>query len=401
MLKARVITQEEKQFLLDLPDDNISNTTLVKMFNHYYDRTTKTPHDPMFHPYDKLHVVKGDLKCIHEEMDTTVGLFLFNKYLIDGCGLAAHISYINRAMNGKDLDKLGDRVGQLYMKDLIDNDTISRWITVRDTFLSMVYQIILPSLSENIMKVQPAIVKKMEELLEKYKTEIDAGDLVTMNKIQAELVAYARDLLQDDESMILYMSGSKPEFSNNYKVLSIMRGPMKNEITGKYEFVTSNLVGGIKKEDIPVSANTILVGEYSTAISTATYGYQSKRILYFMQGETVGEKGSDCGSKAIMKMVATKRLADEYRYFVEGGKLMQLTPENISKYEGRMLRFRTPMGCKRDNGPCNICCGDYPYLLGIRNIGLMATKVSGQLLNSSTKKKHSIQFKTSTIKISD
>lgn len=401
MLKARNITQEEKQFLLDLPDDTISNVTLVKMFNHYYDKQTKQHHDPMFHPYDRLHVVKGDLKCIHEEMDTTVGLFLFNKYLIDGCGLAPHISYLNKSMNGKDLDKLGDRVGQLYMKDLIDNDTISRWITVRDTFLSMVYQIILPSLSENIMKVQPAIVKKMDELLEKYKTEIDAGDLVTMNKVQSELVNYARDLLQDDESMILYMSGSKPEFSNNYKVLSIMRGPMKNEVTGKYEFVTSNLVGGIKKEDIPVSANTILAGEYSTAISTATYGYQSKRILYFMQGETVGEKGSDCGSKATMKMAATKRLADEYRYFVEGGKLMQLTPENISKYEGRMLRFRTPMACKRDNGPCNICCGDYPYLLGIQNIGLMATKITSILLNASTKRKHNLQFKTTSIKIMD
>src|SRR5699024_4288758 len=122
------------------------------------------------------------------------------------------------------------------------------------------------------------VEKKADELINQYRNEIEAGDLVTMNKIQDELVKYARDLLQDDESMILYQSGSKPQFENNYKVLSIMRGPVKNEVTGKYEFVTSNLMNGITKEDIPSSANTILASEYPTAIATAKAGYQSKKI---------------------------------------------------------------------------------------------------------------------------
>lgn len=400
-LTARRITAEEKQFLVNMSSTKITNAEIVKLFNHYYDKNTKKTMSPMFQLFDIFEVQPGDLKCIKKTEETTVGSFLLNKYLIDGTGLYEHISYVNKPMNGKDLEKLGDQVAHLFLLDKIPVDVVNKFITVRDDFLSMVYQAILPSLSENIMKVQPEIEKMADELCEKYKTEIEAGDLVTMNKIQAELVAYARDLLQDDESMILYQSGSRPEFANNYKVLSIMKGPVKNDTTGKYEFVTSSLVGGIKKEDIPNSANAILASEYPTAIATGTAGYLSKKILYFMQGETVGDKGSDCGSKATMPMVATEKLANEYRYFVNGDKLELLSPENIDKYKGKVLKFRTPMGCCRDNGPCNMCVGEYPYMLGIKNIGLMANKISGTILNGLTKTKHDMSYKTNTVKIVD
>lgn len=371
------------------------------MFNYYYDKETKKEHPPMFQPFDILTVSKGDLECIHSEMETTVGSFLLNKYLIDGPGLGKHIQYINNEMNGKDVDKLGDKVASLFRTDVISVDVVNKYLTIRDAFLSMIYQAILPSLSYNIMKVQPQIEQKAEELLRQYANEIEAGDLVTMNKIQDELVKYARDLLQDDESMILYQSGSKPFFENNYKVLSIMRGPIKNEMTGKYEFVTSNLMNGITKHDIPSSANTILASEYPTAIATKTAGHQSKKILYFMQGETVGEKDSDCGSKATIKMVATNDLANEYRYFVEKGELKLLSPENISQYRGKVLSFRTPLGCTRDNGPCNKCVGEYPYMIGIVNIGLMANKISGSVLNNLTKSKHNLAYNTNQITIVD
>ena len=398
---AKPVSKENIQYLLKLSDHHIGNIELVKMFNHYYDKTTKKYHEPMFNPYDIFTVHKGDLKCIHTDAETTVGLFLLNKYLIDGTGLHEHISYINHPMNAKDLGQLNNRVASLYSRDKITVDIVNKYLTVRDIFLSMVYQIILPSLSENIMRVQPAIEKRADELLEKYKVQIEAGDLVTMNKIQDELVNYARDLLQDDESMILYLSGSKPVFSNNYKVLSIMRGPVRNETTGKYEFITTSLVGGITKQDIPSAANTILASEYPTAIATAASGYQSKKILYVMQGETLGEKGSDCGSKATKPMVATKSLAEEYRYFVQGDKIIQLNPSNITQYEGKVLNFRTPMACTRDHGPCNICAGDYPYMLGIHNIGLLANRISGSLLNSKTKQKHDLSYKTSRLVIRD
>lgn len=401
MLKANHITNEQKQYLINLSSTHITNSEIVKMFDHYYDRTTKKMMEPMFQPFDIFTVDKGDLHCIHSQMETTVGSFLFNKYIIDGTGLHTHIHYINEPMNGKDLEKLGDKVASLYANKKIDVEVVDKFLTVRDIFLSMVYQAILPSLTENILKVQPEIEKMAAELTEKYKKEIEAGDLVTMNMITDTLVNFARDLLQDDDAMILYQSGGKPEFSNNYRVLSIMRGPIKNEQTGKYEFMTSNLTSGIRKEDIPNSSNTILAGEYATAIGTQRFGYESKKILFFMNGETIGEKDSDCRSKATLPMVATRDLANEYRYFVEGDKLLQLTPENISQYNGKTLHFRSPMCCCRSNGPCNICVGDYPYRIGIHNIGTMASKISGVLLNQSTKSKHDLSYKTNMINITD
>lgn len=401
MLEARTIRDSEKQLLLDMDPKHIKNADIVRLFAHHYSRSSESTTPPMFQVFDKFKVVPGDLKCIKKEMETTVGLFLFNKYLIDGVGLHEHIPYINDSMNTGGLMKLGDRVVHFYLKDKIDDDTVARFITVRDAFLSMVYQVILPSLSEEIMKVHPDIEKKKDELLKKYEKEIDEGDLLTMNKVQDELVAYARALLQNDESFILYMSGGKPHFENNYRVLAIMRGPIKNEQTGKYEFITSNLMNGIRKQDIPVSANSILASEYPTAIATASSGYQSKRILNLSQIETVGDKDSDCKSKFTLRKKVTPQLAEEYRYFVMDGHLHQLTPDNYSGYKGRFLEFRSPLGCCRANGPCNICAGDYSYLLGVKNIGILGTKLSGTLLNAKTKTKHQIGYKMVQLKIVD
>ena len=67
----------------------------------------------------------------------------------------------------------------------------------------------------------------------------------------------------------------------------------------------------------------------------------------------------DCGTTITMPMLITERLRDVvlYKNIVEGAQLITLTKDNIDKYVGKVVDFRTPMTCRYQNGICEACGG--------------------------------------------
>lgn len=114
-------------------------------------------------------------------------------------------------------------------------------------------------------------------------------------------------------------------------------------------------------------------------VGTQVSGYMAKQLLAGFQGETLGEKDSDCGSLRTLKVKITKNNANKYiyRYIVEGNKTLLLTEENIKDYIGKEVNMRSPMFCAgygKTKCLCNKCAGDYYYMLGNKNIGLVTSK---------------------------
>jgi len=66
------------------------------------------------------------------------------------------------------------------------------------------------------MKPLAAVQKRKKELYKQYEKEIAAGDVVTMSKIENELLALAKEELKDDPGFQSYLSGNI-NFANNYK----------------------------------------------------------------------------------------------------------------------------------------------------------------------------------------
>lgn len=84
-----------------------------------------------------------------------------------------------------------------------------------------------------------------------------------------------------------------------------------------------------------------------------------------------------------------------YRYILEKGKLVLLTPENFSQYENKYVEMRSPMFCKSEK-LCSKCAGEFYYKLGIENIGLTTSKIGGKMLNLCLKKTHDVTMKIDT-----
>lgn len=64
-----------------------------------------------------------------------------------------------------------------------------------------------------------------------------------------------------------------------------------------------------------------------------------------------------------------------------------LSPENRDKYLNKKVKLRSPMFCKNDK-VCNKCAGERYYIMGIKNSGLTAGRISNTLLNASMKNFH-------------
>ena len=112
------------------------------------------------------------------------------------------------------------------------------------------------------------------------------------------------------------------------------------------------------------------------------------------------EKQVDCGTKHYLSIVIPKDLKSMflYRFIIDGAKLVELTPENIDKYVDKEVKLRSPMLCKGDT-ICEHCAGTLFKRMDLKDCGLVASNMTGSLLNLSMKKMHDSTVKINKINI--
>ena len=88
------------------------------------------------------------------------------------------------------------------------------------------------------------------------------------------------------------------------------------------------------------------------------------------------------------------------RYIVEGKKIIKLDEKNIKSYIGKTVHLRSPMFCTSDK-ICNVCFGDLPYILGIKNVGLTAAKIGSNFVNLGMKTFHNSTMKIKELDVND
>jgi DNA-directed RNA polymerase beta' subunit len=321
---------------------------------------------------------------------TTIGRFLFNKYVLEGSGVVAATKVVTDVLNGKGLDKVDELIGQLYLDDVITRQHFNAYVDRRDNLGFWLNGMITHTISLRMAKPLKEIEKKKQELLKKYAKEIEAKDITAMAQMEKELIAFAKELLKDDPGMDLYDSGDL-NFDNNYKNNSILKGPVKNNITGEYDFIENSYMDGIEIKDIPAHANTILAAQYPTSIATKDSGYMGKKLLALLQMMEIDEPGSDCKTKSLIPITVTDKNKKDlvYTYFEIAGQTQMLTRDNVDSYVGKTLMMRSPMSCITPK-ICSKCAGELFYKLGVKHAGLFATQLSHSALNLSLKSKHSM-----------
>lgn len=383
------ITLEEKEWLLHLHRKDITAELMEAMLADTSEvvngkfKTIKS----RFQPDDEF-VLKPN-ECFNKtEVRTNVGLLIFNKLLIEE-NFSGIVGYINTPINKKNQSQLEAKLSKALLNDKITVEQFRRYLD--DTqWLAMQFNSILSgSFTMKTLKPNQKAIKVRDKLLKDNDTAIKDGDVLTAVQIENEVKKIAREDLEGDPGMDLYDSGARGSFDNNYKSIALMKGPVFNPTTGRWDVVQSNFMEGIHKEEIPVYGNSVVTGAYPKAVGTQVSGYLSKQLTAAFQGIVLDKPGSDCHTKGYLDIVVTPWLKKDimYSYMIEGDRLVVLDDDNFDKYVGKRVKLRNPMFCIGEK-LCRACAGTMFDKLGIENIGLTTAKVSSTLLNLNMKKFH-------------
>jgi len=384
---AKLITkQEDIDFLLNVKEDDITLSFIMDTFGEFDGKRKFNTYDEIDIPKDSYGPPGNRNKNVFR---TTVGLWIFNKYFIEK-DLFHIFKYINKTINKKEFGKINERLSYALLEDEIELSVMKKYLMKTQKVMPYV-SILSPSYTLNMLLCTKEIEKKKKELFKKYEEEVKSGDPLIIDKIQSELLDFAKELLKDDPAMDTYNSGARGSFNNNFKNLFVMKGLVKDPDPNKgYEVATSSFMTGVKKEEYHIYAKSLAAGPYSRAKKTEFGGYLEKLFLAAYQHVVLDKEGSDCGTKRYITVdFNTENMQDYmYSYIIKGDNLVELTSKNMDKYKGKIVKLRFSSLCESKTGICNKCAGNLFYRLGIKNIGMTAPQIPSRLKVLSMKSFH-------------
>ena len=396
--KSRVITPAEQEELLNLtPYECCKMSVFMNLFASF------DGEPPRFNCYDIMTIPAGRFgpegKKNKNDVITTVGRFIFNRAfieekLIDVCG------YVQFDLTKKGIGKIQEQIAYAVNEDKIPIDVEIEFLQKEQKFQAYC-SVIAVSVTPEMFNATEPINKEKAKLIKKYKKEIEAGDAKVADLIEKELLSFAKEYFKDDPGMDYYDCGVG-SWDNNFKNMYIMKGAVKDPISGKYNILTSNYMDGVSKEEYSMMANSLAAGPYSRARKTMTGGYNEKRYVLAFQNLVLGPKDSDCGVKDTIEVTLKGKYLEQmmYSYIVEGDKLIRLDSSTKSKYEGKTVRMRFCSLCK-GVGPnkafCNKCIGDYFYMIGMSAVGIGSAQIQSKIKNIAMKAFHDGTLKYTNI----
>lgn len=357
---------------------------------------------PKYHVDDMIIIGPEQSPFVKENSSTTCGIYLFNKFILEPLKI---FGYVNKPFGSKELGALEDGISDGLMQKDLTTEQVAEFIDRLQFLLGgPLAHLINPSINPDIMTLPPQAAALKKKLLAENKAGIEANDPQTSSKIEKEVTKVAMDWMNErnDPSLSFFKSGAIDPY-NNYRTMFVMKGAVKDN-TGEsptgYKIVTSEYDNGITKEDMPKIADTVVTSSYNSGVATQDSGYMGKKYNTILQRVKLLERGSDCKTPDTFQTVITN--CHLYRYIMENGKPVCLTPEVIDNYKGKVCKLRSPLHCHaKDPYYCNICMGDRLYDIGVHNVGLTVSILSGATLNAALKTKHNVTVGTYTIKEED
>lgn len=391
--------------LLVLRQDDVTYSFMMNMFGSFNGKY-------FCHHYDTFEVPIGAFKFTDKKgkeisnstkFITTIGIWVFNIFFLRDFGFSFLFGgYMNRNINKDLFEDINQTLVYALAEDKIDSENYIKFLNYTQFF--MPYETILsPNHTEKIITCTKYIEKKKKELLKVYGDEIKKGNVVIAEKMEKELLNYAKELLGDDPGLDVYMSGAGGSFGNNFKNMYVMKGAMKDpdpNAKQEYNIATSNFFDGISADEYSLIANSLASGPYSRAKKTQVGGHWEKLFGSAFQHIRLDPPGSDCGSTQGIEVILTKKNLPMYIYnyiIKSNGELEELTSDNADKYLGKKVKMRFSIFCKSKTGYCNKCIGNFFYRRGGENIGLATIQIPSTLKVRMLKQFHDSTVKTSEI----
>ena len=273
MTPSRALTPEEVKEILELDRKDITATKLRSLFAGSINR------EPRFNTYDTF-TLPAKKYFNKETIETTIGRYIFNIVCLPEKFLDRE-GYQNTTLSKGAISKIEEKMGAMVLEDKMSTKEYAEYLDSTEWLgMGMAYYI-SPTMNYEFNKSIPEVIKRRDELFEKYADDIAKGDGNRVAEIENELLDMAKKHLKDNkvDSYDFFDSGIG-KFGNHYKKTSIMGGAMSNPFTKKLDIVKSNFVDGIDKSEISKYAGGTVQAGFERQESLHREIYECKIAWY-------------------------------------------------------------------------------------------------------------------------
>lgn len=390
--------------LLVLNQADVSYSVIMTLFGSFNGSNLCNQYDTFEVPVNGFKFIdkKGKLVSNTNPFITTIGIWIFNIFFLQGFNFSwLFDGYLNENIGKKLFNKINQKLIYALIEDKIEVEPYKQFLNYTQFFMPF-ETILSPNHTEEIFNCSKKIDKKKAQLIKENKEELDKGNVVVAEKIEKELLEYAKEILKDDPSLDVYDSGAGGSFENNFKNMYIMKGAVRDpdpNAKQEYNIATSNYINGVSADEYSIFANSLAAGPYSRAKKTEIGGYWEKLFVSAFQTILLDDPDSDCGTDKYITVDLNDSNISSYMYnyiIKSNGELEELTSDNMDKYINKKVKMRFSCFCKSKMGVCNKCAGNFFYRRGEgnRNIGLATVQIPSKLKLTAMKAFHDSNIKT-------
>lgn len=371
------------------------------------------PGEPLFEWLEPFTLEPGELTNYQgtTPLQTTPGNAYVN-HLLFCIPFGDKIEYINGYI---DMGKVGNQILELLVDDP-EQDTGEPsppgQIYARELIQHNEYALSLVAWCEdNVVPVTPKSItghpdraKVRAREMAKYKDRLnDPAAIAAIGKTLEEL---DNEYLQGDLAGSYYASKKKKFTSSRIKQFYMFGGESPFEDGTHVTFMDKSLEEGIETDPkkLTVMFNSQRAGSYARGFQTRLGGEKTKTI-YRMLG-TTKVQGDDCGDTVGIPVLVKPRYAQRLVgfYYLDKGRPVRITDENIDTLKGTTVWLRDPMACKQDinrtgsepgkgKDICKICAGDSLSEMP-EGIPSAAASLGGKMMTMMLKRMHASGLST-------
>ena len=200
-ISKKIIDGELKDFLINLKEEDIKSSLIYDLFGEY-DGVAKC------NPYDIIDIPPGyygpEKHKNKNTFTTTVGIWIFNKWMIES-DLFDLFGYINKTINGEQLDIINQELSYALMEDRIGVEALKRFLMKTQLVMQFV-TVLSPNYDETILTITKTIQEsskkamdkinelrnKAKEMVDKWKNTLKDAIKEQTQKIVNHIVQYVK-----------------------------------------------------------------------------------------------------------------------------------------------------------------------------------------------------------------
>ena len=251
------LPEKDVAYLKTIKYDDITKEFVEATFCNHYDKEKKKIIPPVISFQQEFILKKGEYYN-DEDVKTNAGQYITNIILFGNClSIQKLLGYVAQELNKSNIGAMEDKIAKGLINRKITSDDYINYLNNIQWFGNTFNTHVSVSFTPNTCRVLPQVKKERDRLFKENREKIENGDVVTAVEIQEKLLKIAKDELKDDPGMMIYDSGCKPSFGNNYGTMFVSKGPVYNSAEGRFDIAEGSFIDGMQKRDIPIYGNGV------------------------------------------------------------------------------------------------------------------------------------------------